>query len=118
MQSKINIESLNWWLWFLCLVFIVAAIAGWKQGYYLTMIVSFLNLLSSLFKEKDLIAFPVQIRLVYFTITLIGFWPGGRFYVYILLLIGTFMVTFLGQCSIALILKHMPWNREREIRLE
>jgi hypothetical protein len=33
MNSKINIESLNWWFWFLNLIFIVAAIAGWTPGY-------------------------------------------------------------------------------------
>jgi hypothetical protein len=118
MQSKINIESLNWWFWFLNLVFIVTAIAGWTPGYYLTMIVSLLNLLNCLLKEKNLVAFPAQIRLVYFTITLVGFWPGGRFYVYIFLLVGTFMVTFWGKCSIALMLKYMPWNKGREARLE
>lgn len=118
MESKINIESLNWWFWFLSLVFIVAAIAGWANGYYLTMIVSLLNLFNSLNKEKSMAAFPVQIRLVYFVLTLVGFWPGGRIYVYIVLLIDTFMVTFTGKCSIALVLKYMPWNRERKMRLE
>jgi hypothetical protein len=118
MNSKINIESLNWWFWFLNLVFIVAAIAGRTPGYYLTMIVSFLNLLNCLVKEKNMAAFPAQIRLVYFAITLLGFWPGGRFYVYILLLVGTFMVTFLGKCSIAMVLKYMPWNKGRETRLD
>jgi hypothetical protein len=118
MNSKINIESLNWWFWFLNLVFIVAAIAGWTSGYYLTIIVSLLNLMNCLVKEKNLVAFPAQIRLFYFAITLFGFWPEVRFYVYILLLIGTFMVTFLGKCSIALVLKLMPWNKGREARLE
>ncbi|WP_372949560.1 hypothetical protein [Mariniphaga sp.] len=118
MNSKINIESLNWWFWFISLVFIVAAIAGWTPGYYLTMILSLLNLLNCLLKEKSLIAFPSQIRFVYFAVTLLSFWPGGRFYVYILLLVGTFMVTFLGKCSIALALKQMPWNKRREMRLD
>jgi len=49
MNSRINIESLNWWFWFLILIFIVAAIAGWTPGYYLTMIVSFLNSLNCLY---------------------------------------------------------------------
>lgn len=117
MKSKIDIESLNWWFWFLNLVFIVAAISDWTAGYYLTMIVSLLNWLNCLLKEKSLAAFPAQIRLVYFLVTLTGFWPQGRFYIYVLLLIGTFMVTFLGKCSIALLLKYMPWNKNRKMRL-
>jgi hypothetical protein len=27
------------------------------------------------------------------------------------------MVTFIGRCAIALVLKQMPWNRGRELRL-
>ncbi len=117
MKHIIDIKSINWWFWFLNFVFITTAIAGWQSGYYMTMIVSLLNLLNCLAKEKNLEAFPTQIRLVYLAFTLTGFWPGGRFYVYILLLVGTFMVTFLGKCSIALMLKYMPWNRGREVRL-
>jgi hypothetical protein len=94
MKSTINIESLNWWFWFLNLVFIVAALSGWQSGYYMTMIVSLLNLLNCLAKENSLAAFPTQIRLVYLVITFAGFWPGGRFYIFILLFVGTFMVTF------------------------
>lgn len=117
MKHNIDIESLNWWFWFLNLVFIVTAISGWTAGYYLTMIVSLLNWLNCLLKEKSLATFPAQIRLVYFLVTLTGFWPQGRFYVYLLLLIGTFMVTFLGKCSIAQLLRYMPWNKNREMRL-
>ena len=118
MKKTINIESLNWWFWFLNLVFILTAIAGWTPGYYLTMISSLLNLLNCLVKEKSIVAFPAQIRWVYFLITLTGFWPHGRFYIFLFLLIGTFMVTFLGKCSIALFLKYMPWNKNRKVRLE
>jgi len=40
-----------------------------------------------------------------------------RWYIYAILLLGTIMVTFFARCSIALVLKHMPWNRGREVRL-
>ncbi|MBE0549548.1 MAG: hypothetical protein IH627_18210 [Rubrivivax sp.] len=62
-------------------------------------------------------AFPVQIRLVYFVFTLFGLWPAARLPIYVVLLVGTFMVTFFGRCAIALVLKQLPWNRGRELRL-
>jgi hypothetical protein len=34
-----------------------------------------------------------------------------RFPFYIVLLIGTVMVTFTGRCFIALVLKVLPWNK-------
>jgi hypothetical protein len=70
-----------------------------------------------LLQEKSLVAFPTQIRVVYFAFTLFGLWPEVRFFIYIILLLGTLMVVFFGRCSIALVLKHMPWNRGCEVRL-
>ena len=68
-------------------------------------------------QERSVSAFPTQIRIVYFAFTLFGLWPEPRRAVYLLLLIGTIMVTFFGRCAIALVLKRVPWNRGREVRL-
>jgi hypothetical protein len=56
-------------------------------------------------KECSLLAFPAQVRIVYFAITLFGLWAAVRFPFYIVLLIGTVMVKFTGRCFIALVLK-------------
>ena len=98
------------------LVFIIAAIAGWTAGYYVVMTISAVNLLYFFARERNMLAFPVQIRVVYFAWTLLGLWPDGRLIFYILLLLGTFMVVFTGRCSIALVLKYMPWNQGRQLR--
>ena len=74
-------------------------------------------LLYFLAQERSGVAFPVQIRLVYFVFTLFGLWPEVRLPIYLVLLVGTFMVTFFGRCAIGLALKQMPWNRGRELRL-
>ena len=55
-------------------------------------------------------AFPTQVRIAYFVFTLFGLFPAVRFPLYILLAIGTIMVTFTGRCFIALVLKRLPWN--------
>jgi hypothetical protein len=62
-------------------------------------------------KENSLMAFPTQVRIVYFVFTLFGLWAVVRFPLYFVLLIGTVMVTFTGRCFIALVLKFMPWNK-------
>jgi hypothetical protein len=49
---------------------------------------------------------------IYFLVTLLGFWTAIRFPLFLLLLIGTAMVTFTRRCILALILKRMPWNKE------
>ena len=44
-------------------------------------------------------------------------WPDVRIIIFALLLLGTVLVTFFERCSIALVLQHMPWNQDREVRL-
>ncbi len=105
------------WYWVITFVFIASALAGWLPGYGAVILISALQLGHSFLRNGSVASFPVQIRLVYFGVTLFGLWEGPRFYVYVLLLIGTFMVAFLGRCGIALILQRMPWNRSREVRL-
>jgi hypothetical protein len=117
MELKIHTGDIRWWFWAITLVFIIAAITIWPPAYLVVMIISAAQVIFFLVQEKSLSAFPVQIREVYFAFTLFGFWPEARLIIYILLLVGTVMVVFFDRCSIALLLKHMPWNRGREVRL-
>ena len=117
MELKIDATDIRWWFWAITLAFIVVAVAGWTPAYYIVMGISAVQVLFFLAQEKSLDAFPAQIRVVYFGFTLFGLWPEVRLIIYIILLAGTVMVTFFGRCSIALVLKHMPWNRGREVRL-
>lgn len=117
MELKINATDMRWWFWVTTLTFVVAAVAGWVPGYYVVTCISAVQVLFFFAQEKSLAAFPTQIRIVYFAFTLFAFWPEVRLFIYIILLLGTVMVTFFGRCSIALALKHMPWNRGREVKL-
>ena len=117
MELKINAGDIRWWFWAVTLAFIIAAVSGWSQAYYVVMAISAVQVVFFLVQEKSISSFPVQIRVVYFAFTLFGIWPEVRLIVYIILLLGTVMVTFFGRCSIALVLKHMPWNKGREVRL-
>jgi hypothetical protein len=117
MEFKTNTADIRWWFWFVTLVFIIAAVMGWNPGYYVVIGISAVQVVFFLAQYKSLSAFPVQIRVVYFAFTLFAFWPEVGFFIYLILLAGTIMVTFFGRCSIALMLKHMPWNRGREVRL-
>jgi hypothetical protein len=117
MKLVMHPKDIRWWFWLVTLVFIIAALAGWTPGYYIVMAISFIQVVFFLVQEKSLAAFPVQIRIVYFLWTLLGLWPAGRLVFYILLLLGTIMVTFFGRCAIAMALKYMPWNKNRAVKL-
>ena len=117
MGLKMYPQDIRWWYWLITLVFIVAAVIGWNTGYYIVIGISVFQVLYFLIEQKSLTTLPSQIRLVYFLYTLLGLWNEGRFIAYLILLVGTVMVVFWGRCSIALFLKYMPWNKEREIKL-
>jgi len=118
MDLKAKARDIRWWFWAITLVFIVAALAGWTPGYYVVMGISAVQVLFFLAQEKSLSAFPTQIRIAYFALSLFGLWVEVRLFIYVILLLGTVMVTFFGRCVIALVLKQMPWNQGREIRLD
>jgi len=117
MELKVSVSDIRWWFWVTTIVFIIAAVSGWAPGYLIVMGISAVQFLLFLAQEKSLVSFPVQIRIVYLALALFGLWPEVRLYIYIVLLLGTIMVAFFGRCSIALVLKHMPWNRGREVSL-
>lgn len=111
MELTINVKDVEWWFWAITLAFIILALIGWVPGYYIVIALSGIQILYFTKKEGSLKAFPTQVRVAYFAITLFGLWVAIRFPIYILILIGTIMVTFTGRCVIALALKLMPWNR-------
>ena len=117
MKVHTNTSDVRWWFWAVTLIFIAAALFGWNTAYYFVIIISGIQVLYFWMQEQSLSSFPTQIRIIYFAFTLLGLWPGVRIFIYLILLFGTLMVTFFNRCAIALVLKQMPWNRDREVRL-
>ncbi len=117
MKLKIELSNPFWWFWAVTLAFIIAAIAGWTLGYYVVIAISAVQVIVFLARERSVMAFPTQIRLVYFAWALTGLWPLVRLPFYIVLFLGTVMVVFFGRCSIAMVLRYMPWNQDRAPRL-
>ncbi len=111
MQIKISPNDLRWWFWLVTLLVILAALAGWTTGYYLAISVSLVHALFFLEETKSVKDFETQVRLAYFALTLLGFWPNVRFVVFLLLLAEALMIAFFDRSFIARGLKRMPWNR-------
>jgi hypothetical protein len=96
---------------------VVLAVGGMPWAFEAVIAISAVHLLFFLVQEKSLGSFPTQIRIVYLLVTLFGLWSAVRVPIYIVLLLGTVMVTFFGRCANALVLEQMLWNRGRELRL-
>ena len=117
MQVKMSPRDIRWWFWAVTLAFIVTAVAGWPWGHVVVIAISAVQVLFFVVQEGSVAAFATQVRIVYFAFTLFGLWPAARLPMYVVLLVGTFMVTFFDRCVIARVLKEMPWNRGRELRM-
>jgi len=113
MEFKTHPGEVDWWFWAVTLALIIAALAGWSWGYWLVIVVSGVQVLYFWQRENSLAGFATQVRIVYFGFTLFGLWPQVRPFIYAILLVGTFMVTFFDRCVIARVLKEMPWNKAR-----
>ena len=111
MPAAIKTNEVEWWFWAVTLVFILSAVVGWVPGYYIVIAISCIQMFYFAYRE-GLLSFPTQVRIVYFAFTLLGLWVAIRWPLFIVLLIGTIMVTFTGRCFIALVLKLMPWNKD------
>lgn len=112
MVLTVNIKKVEWWFWVITLFFILCALIGWNPGYYIVMALSASQILYFTKREGGATAFPTQVRIAYFLVTLLGLWSAIRFPLYIFLFMGTAMVAFTGRCVLALGLKKMPWNRD------
>jgi len=113
MKLEIKPEKPEWWFWAVTLVFIILALAGWEDAYDIVLMISAVQVIYIALKTKSLFAFENQIRLVYFAYTLFALWEAARFWFFLALLMGTFMVTFFDKCSIAMVLQKLPWNRKQ-----
>jgi hypothetical protein len=111
MKFPIDLRSIDWWLWAATLALLLAAVAGWTPGYAAVMILSFVQIPFVALKTGSMVSFASQVRIAYFGLTLFGLWEAVRVYCFSALVIGTAMVVLFDRCSIALVLKQMPWNK-------
>lgn len=118
MKFVVEPNKIEWWFWTVTFIFIITALLGWLPGYYLVMLISAIQILYFWFRLQSLMAFDSQVRIVYFAFTLLGLIETIRFPLYILLLLGTFMVVALNRCGIALVLKKMPWKSHQVVKIQ
>ncbi len=118
MKVIVEPNKIDWWFWAVTFIFIIAALLGWLPGYYFVMIISAIQILFFWNRFRSLMAFDTQVRILYFAFTLLGLFETIRFPLFILLLVGTFMVVAFNRCGIALVLKKMPWNKLQALQIQ
>jgi hypothetical protein len=109
MKLKINLQSIEWWYWLLTLIAMIAGLLSVVTGFYLVIAISIVQFIHFSIKN-GITAFPTQVRFVYAILSIFALFDPTRIF-YLLLLVGTVMVTFFDRCMIARVLALMPWNK-------
>jgi hypothetical protein len=104
--------NLVWTYWLLIVVLLVVGLAGWPAGFMPVIILCSIQVLHFLWREGGVSAFPVQVRIAYLLLILVGQWDLLTFILWMQAL-GTTIELLLGYCTLARVMALMPWNRRK-----
>jgi hypothetical protein len=89
-------------------------LAGWSWGISPVIALTVIQTVHYFFRDRYITAFPVQVRLGYLLLLVLGTYPPLGF-IHWVQLAGTTAVVTVGYCPLARIMVLMPWNRSRPL---
>jgi len=107
-------RSMDWWYWLATDGLLLSHLAGWRWGSTLVIALTAVQSAHFLFREGRIMAFPVQVRLGYLLLLVLGTLPYLGF-IHWIQAVGTTAVVTVDYCPLARILALMPWNRRRPL---
>ncbi len=107
-------KTVAWWYWLVTVAFLAVAVAGNASGLYAAIMLSSVQVVHYLMRDRCIAAFPVQVRVAYLGLLLLSQAPGGQIILWMQLIGTTAMVT-VNYCFLARVLSLMPWNRASRI---
>jgi hypothetical protein len=109
-------RDMGWWYWLVTDLALVYGLLGGPLGFAPVIGITLVQAGHYLARERSLIAFPVQVRLGYLGLLLLGQWPP-LYFVYWIQLAGTTAMVCFDYCPLARFLSLMPWNRREPFTL-
>jgi hypothetical protein len=106
----IDYKELNWWYWLATACPLTAGVAGFKTGFLLAIGLTMFQLVHFIIREKNITAFPVQVRFWYLMLLLVSL-PQPMQLLYWAPLVGTWVQLIFGYCTMARCVSLLPWNR-------
>lgn len=106
-----------WWYWLTTLMCLGAALAGWEPGLRLAMLATVLHGLHFAATGHALTSFPVQVRISYLLLLVVGAWPPLEL-IHWALLVGTSARVLFAYCFLARTLSLASWNRKAPFSMD
>jgi len=107
-------KEMDWWYWLVTDGLLIGSLAGWRWGAYPVIALTVIQTVHYLVRDRRIAAFPVQVRLGYLLLLVLGMYPPLSF-IHWIQLAGTAAVVTVGYCPLARIMVLMPWNRSRPV---
>jgi hypothetical protein len=107
-------RQMDWWYWLVTDGLLIGHLAGWRWGADPVIALTVIQAVHYRYRERRIAAFPVQVRLGYLLLLVLGTIPPLGF-IHWIQLAGTTAVVTVGYCPLARILALMPWNRRRPL---
>jgi len=107
-------KEMDWWYWLVTDGLLIGNLVGWRWGALPVITLTVIQAVHYLHRERRIMAFPVQVRLGYLLLLVLGtIAPLG--FIHWVQLAGTTAVVTVGYCPLARILALMPWNRRQPL---
>jgi len=116
MKFMLMPREASWWGWLANACLLTAGLVGTEVAIVGAVLLSAIQTGRALRKHDSFAPYPVQIRVAYLALLIIGFVPFLRWFSW-LLAVGTFARVLFGYCLLARGLSLMPWNRSEQLSL-
>ena len=108
----IEYKDMGWWYWLVTAMLLTFGVLGNESGFILAIGLTTFQLLHFVIREKNIRAFPVQVRFWYLMLLLVSL-PQAMQWLYWVPCIGTWAQIIFGYCAMARLVSLWPWNREQ-----
>ncbi len=101
-----------WSYWFLTVIFVGISLFVWPKAIYLAIAINVTHAIHFVLRKSGMSTFPMQIRIGYLGLLILGLAPFFSWVHWIQLIGGTIMLTT-GYCPMVRMLSLLPWNRNK-----
>ena len=106
----IEYRDMGGWYWVVTAGLLTYGVLGDSTGFLLAIGLTIFQLIHYVIREKNISAFPVQVRFWYLMLLVVSF-PEPLQLIYWIPTVGTWAQVIFGYCAMARIVSLFPWNR-------
>jgi hypothetical protein len=114
-MTRSRFNDVKWWYWLATAILLAAyLVPGGRAAIFAAIALTAGQLVHFAARERDLAAFPVQVRAAYLGLLAAGLYPPLAF-IHWIQLVGTWAMVLVGYCPLARALSLLPWNRRQPL---